>query len=478
VTAEGSTHKTSILRRRGDARRLPTVLGLQLLHLLGSGGEGEVWAAADRDGTVHAVKLIRPDVVAEPVTFGQRAEALARIDDPAFVRVLRARVLGTGDWAGWGAMVMELVDGEPLDDAHLGARAFADLEPLALALDRLHDGVWSDGEPMVHRDVKPANLVRTDDDRVVLVDPSSLRAVGGDMTYVGTPLYVAPEVPAGHVGPAADVYSLAATLLALHSGARGRVLADLLASPDELDVPEGVARALSPAPDERPERCADLVDTTHTVVVRADADPATRPPTGPQTSRTWWRLGLLAAAAAPLAVGLLLTIPVVAIGALLAVAALVALDPALRDPGLAWLPLSVARWLARTLETDDGERERVEETVHGALLLPLLPLVGYVVGLGPQLVVYGTIGQIAGVLTVCAVAATWYALATADPMAPATSPARIAVLPLWVAGTFAAAVTRVAVALDDALRSEEPASPIPGDGGADTDDAAADDRPG
>jgi hypothetical protein len=457
VTVEGSTDQTSILRRRRDARRLPTVLGLQLQHRLGSGGEGEVWAAADADGMVHALKLIRPDVVAEPVAFAARADALARIDDPALVRVLRARVLATGEWAGWGAMVMELVDGEPLHDAHLGAQAFADLEPLALALDRLHGGVWSDGEPMVHRDIKPANLLRTIDDRVVLVDPSSLRSLGGDMTYVGTPLFVAPEVPGGRVGPAADVYSFAATLLALHSGARGDELADLLAAPGDLDIPDAVARALSPAPADRPERCADLVDTTHTVVVRAGSDVG---PTAvrfrPQTSRTWWRLGLLAAAAGPLAAGLLLTVPVLTIGALVAVAALVAIDPALRDPGIAWLPRSVAHWLARTLEADDDERDRVEATVYGALLLPVLPVIGFAAGLGSRMVAYGTVGQITGVMTVCAVTAAWYALATADPHAGVMSPSRIVVLPLWIAGAFAQAVTRVAVALNDALRPDEP----------------------
>ena len=472
MTVEGSTDKTSILRRRRDARRLPTVLGLQLQHRLGSGGEGEVWAAADADGRVHAIKLIRPDVVAEPVAFAERADALARIDDPALVRVLGARVLATGEWAGWGAMVMELVDGEPLHDAYLGAAAFADLEPLALALDRLHAGVWSDGEPMVHRDVKPANLLRTTDDRIVLVDPSSLRAVGGDMTYVGTPLFVAPEVLAGRVGPAADVYSFAATLLALHSGARGDELADLLAAPDELDIPEAVAQALSPASADRPERCADLVDTTRTVVVRAEpgAGPEVVTSFRPQTPRTWWRLGLLAAAAGPLAAGLLLTLPMLTVGALLAVVALVAIDPALRDPGIAWLPRSVAHWLARTLDVEDDERDRVEATVYGALLLPLLPVIGYAVGLGSHMAVYGTIGQIAGVMTVCSVAATWYALATADPHAGVASPARIVVLPLWIAGAFAEAATRVAVALNDALRPDEP--PVAAGDGADPESQA------
>jgi hypothetical protein len=153
VTVDGPIERPRIARRDRAARRLPTVFGMQLLHRIGAGGEGEVWAATARDGSPHAVKLIRPDVVAEPVAFTRRAQALARIDDPALVRVLNARVLGSGEWSGWGAMVMELVEGEPLDDAHLRAAAFADLEPGALALDRRHDGEWSVGDPRGHRDV-------------------------------------------------------------------------------------------------------------------------------------------------------------------------------------------------------------------------------------------------------------------------------------------------------------------------------------
>lgn len=448
MTAKGPTDRTSIARRRRPARRLPTVLGLQLQHRLGVGGEGEVWAAARRDGEVQAVKLIRPDVVAEPVTFARRAQALVHIDDPAFVRVLDARILPSGEWAGWGAMVMELVDGEPLDHAHIGAAAYADLEPLALALDRLHDGSWSGGDVLVHRDVKPANLIRASDDRIVLVDPSSLRTVGGDMTYVGTPLFVAPEVPTGRFGPAADIYSFAATLVALHSGARGDVLADLLTEPDALDVPEPVIQALSLDPLDRPQRCAELVDSTTTVVVRSE--PATEPQAAPQTARTWWRLGLLTAAILPVIGGLLWPAPAIAFLGVAAVAGLVAIDPTARDSTLAWLPLSCARWLTRTLATDDDERERVTAIIHGALLLPLLPVVGVLAGLGPQMVVYGTAGQIAGVVTICALALVWFAVGTFDDQ-PGLSAVRVALLPTWIAGVFALAVAHVLSAIYDAV---------------------------
>lgn len=459
MTVDGSIDRTRIARRQRSARALPTVLGLQLHHRIGTGGEGEVWAASAPDGVVRALKLIRPDVVTEPVTFTRRAESLARIDDPALVRVLNARVLAAGELAGWGAMVMEHIDGDPLDDAHLGPAAFADLEALALALDRLHDGMWSDSDPLVHRDIKPSNLIRAADDRIVLVDPSSLRSVGGDMTYVGTPLFVAPEVPSGRFGPPADVYSFAATLLALHSGARGDDLAALLGAPEDLDLPTPVIRALSPVPTDRPTRCADLVDTRRTVVLRAET-PATdgRPAAGragPQTSRTWWRLGLLTAALMPAIVGLLLPSPVMALAGVVGVAGLLAIDPTLRDPSLAWLPQAVARWLARTLDTDDDERDRVTATIHGAGLLPLVPVVAVALGYGSQMVVLGTAGQVAGVATICALGVTWFAVMTADDDSQRVTPARVVLGPLWAAGMTVQAAVRIAVAINDALQPSE-----------------------
>jgi serine/threonine protein kinase len=473
VPVDRSLDRTMIARERRAARRLPTVLGMQLRHRVGVGGEGEVWAAMAPDNSLRAVKLIRPDVVAEPVAFTRRAQALACIDDPALVRVLNARVLGTGEWAGWGAMVMEFIDGEPLDDAHLGAAAFADLEPLALALDRLHDGVWSDGDPLVHRDVKPSNLIRSDDGRIVLVDPSTLRTVGGDMTYVGTPLFVAPEVLTGRFGPPADVYSFAATLLALHSGARGDALAAMLAQPDGLDVPAPVIDALSPDPEERPSQCAELVDSTRTVVARATADVAGPVPRGgPQTSRTWWRLGLLSAAMLPIITGLILPAPGMMVAGLAVLVGLLLIDPTLRDPSTAWLPLAIADWLVRTLETDDGERERVQAIVHAALLLPLVPPAAVVLGYGPRMVVLGTGGQLSGVATICGLAVTWGAVTTAVDGGGQVTPARAVLSPFWVVGTVAQAIARVVRAISDALAAHEtaPAPPADAAGGAEAPD--------
>jgi hypothetical protein len=460
VTVDGSTDRTTVARGDTGARRLPVVLGLQLRHVIGAGGEGQVWAAATPDGIERALKLIRPDVLTDPKTFARRSRHLARIDDPALVRVHRSAVLTSGEWAGWGAMVMDLVDGVCLDRMRLGAAAFADLARLATALDRLHAGAWSRGEPLVHRDIKPSNLIRTPEDEIVLVDPSSLRSVGGEMTFVGTPVFVAPEVVTGRFGPPADVYSFAATLVALHSGARGDELAELLAEPENLDVPQAVVSALSDRPDERPAGCAELVDPealTVTVVGRTPhaPDALDEDAASPQTARTWWRLGLLSVAAVPLFVGLLLMLPLLTLAGLATTAALLVLEPELRDPSLAWLPLACARWLAWTLQTDDDERERVIATVYGALLLPLLPVLGVLVGLGERMVVLGTVGQIAGVAVVCALALVWMAVTTAGHVDSGLSPIRVMLFPAWVGGVFAQAFARVAGALIAALDAHD-----------------------
>jgi hypothetical protein len=460
VTVDRSTDRTTIARGDTGARRLPAVLGLQLLHVIGAGGEGQVWAAATPDGDERALKLIRPDVLTDPETFARRSHDLARIDDPALVRVHRAAVLTSGEWTGWGAMVMDLVDGDCLDRARLGAAAFADLARLATALDRLHAGEWSRGEPLVHRDVKPSNLIRTPDDDIVLVDPSSLRTVGGDMTFVGTPVFVAPEVVTGRFGPPADVYSFAATLVALHSGARGDELAELLAAPLELDVPQTVIAALSVHPEQRPTHCVDLVDPealTVTVVGRRPRVPA--PPDedapSPQTTRTWLRLGLLSAAAVPLFAGLLLMVPLLALTGIAVTAGLLALEPELRNPSLTWLPLAGARWLGWTLDTDDDERDRVVATVHGALLLPLLPVAGVLAGLGERMVVWGTVGQIAGVAVVLALALVWMAVTTAGHADSGLAPIRVMLVPAWVGGVFVQAFARVAGAVISVLDARD-----------------------
>lgn len=247
------------------------VEGLRLERRIGRGGEGEVWQVRDPQGRRRALKLVRPEALAAPEAVEERAAYLRRIDHPALVRVHRSGLLHGGPLDGWGFVEMDLVEGESLAAAPGDWALLDGLLPLAKALDLLHAGHWSDGRPLVHRDVKPANIVATSDGRLVLVDPSTLRGVdSATVTRIGTPVFAAPEVITGRMGPPADVYSFAVTALALLTGARGGELAELVDRVDQLDVPGGVRAGLAPDPGHRPVSCVALLTDDEPVRV-ADA---------------------------------------------------------------------------------------------------------------------------------------------------------------------------------------------------------------
>ena len=235
------------------------VVGLRLLRLVGSGGEGEVWEAQNERGRQRALKLIRPDALAADAD--DRGRHLLTINHPALVRVYRGGRLSGGSLDGWGFLEMDFIDGPSLQDAPPDPGVLDRLWPLAEALDHLHAGTWTEGLPLVHRDVKPANLVEDTDGELVLVDPSTLRGVDTtELTRIGTPVFSAPEVMTGRFGPPADVYSFAVTVVALLTGARGEELAALLDEAHTLDLPDGVAFALSPVPADRPTSCRAVLE--------------------------------------------------------------------------------------------------------------------------------------------------------------------------------------------------------------------------
>lgn len=163
-------------------------------------------------------------------------------------------------------LVMDWVDGTSLDQV-VAARGAPGMplpsvlrwaEQLAAAIDHLH----THRPVIVHGDVKPANVVLTPDDRVVLVDFGI--ASSGLMASAGTAGYTAPEVLDGQPPtPAADVYGLAATMLALLTG---RPPGEVRPPWDGVDptAVQVIERALRPGlslePQRRPGSAGELVE--------------------------------------------------------------------------------------------------------------------------------------------------------------------------------------------------------------------------
>lgn len=185
-----------------------------LLDRLGEGGMGEVWRARQlsTDRAV-AIKLIRPGIA--PARFTQEVSALGKLDHPGVVRLLQA-----GQHEGRPFLVLELVAGpsvaQLLADSRMEPRMAAKtVQEAAEALAAGH------AVGLVHRDLKPGNLLRDSQGRIRVTDFGLVKdlslaeaaTVAGDQ--LGTPNYMAPEQVDSRSGPisaATDVYGLGATL--------------------------------------------------------------------------------------------------------------------------------------------------------------------------------------------------------------------------------------------------------------------------
>ncbi|MEU1184371.1 serine/threonine-protein kinase [Streptomyces sp. NPDC005820] len=198
----------------------------RLLAKLGHGGMGTVWRAKDEivDREVAVKEPRVPDHLPERERANafermrREARAAARLDHPAVVNVHDVAVVDGQPW-----IVMELVHGRSLgsvlQEGTLSAREAAriGLQVLA-ALEAAH------AAGILHRDVKPDNILLGRHDRIVLTDfgiahiegETSLTDTGG---FVGSPEYIAPERVLGQrPGPACDLWSLGVVLYAATEG--------------------------------------------------------------------------------------------------------------------------------------------------------------------------------------------------------------------------------------------------------------------
>ncbi|WP_338782593.1 serine/threonine-protein kinase [Streptomyces sp. DG1A-41] len=257
--------------RQGNRERL--LAGrYRLGKVLGRGGMGTVWRAQDETlGRTVAVKELRfPSNIDEEekrrlITRTLReAKAIARIRNNSAVTVFDVVQEDDRPW-----IVMELVEGKSLAEV---IREDGLLEPKRAAevglavLDVLRS---AHREGILHRDVKPSNVLIAEDGRVVLTD-FGIAQVEGDPSItstgmlVGAPSYISPERARGHKpGPAADLWSLGGLLYAAVEGAppydKGSAIATLTAVMTE--------------PLEEPKNAGPLKDVIHGLLTK---DPAKR----------------------------------------------------------------------------------------------------------------------------------------------------------------------------------------------------------
>lgn len=190
---------------------MPEVPGYVLRERIGRGADATVWRAepAGSPGRLVAVKLIDDPAPGAARIIEREAEALARLSHPSILQVLDIVPLDDGlalvtPFTTGGSLAARLAATpgglDPQEVCEVGAR-------LASALAVAHDA------GLVHRDVKPANVLFDREAQPLLADFGTARLIGAVDDVAGTPGYLDPDVPAGQPPDAAtDIYALGVTL--------------------------------------------------------------------------------------------------------------------------------------------------------------------------------------------------------------------------------------------------------------------------
>jgi len=254
---------------------LPTLAGFAVLERIGQGGMGEVFRCTrDSDGLPVAVKILTPQMAAVPDyvrRFGREAAAMAQLDHPGIVRLL-----GRGKAGHHVYIAMELIDGESLRMWAHKHRPTA--RQLAMLLSQVaHALAYAHARAVVHRDLKPDNVLVTKDLRTKVLDfgLAGLHAEGAQCltqsnVAMGTANYMAPEQrkDAKRADHKADIYSFGVMTYELLTGELpvgkfappSRLVADLDPRWDAL-----IERCLLPDPGARPHSALELANALETL---------------------------------------------------------------------------------------------------------------------------------------------------------------------------------------------------------------------
>src|SRR5436309_8580633 len=208
------------------SRAAPAAVGnYDLLEKIAEGGMGAIYRGRHRHtGQIVAVKIMPPHMASKPVLlkrFGQEFRAASRLDHPNVVRAL-----DYGESGDMPYLVMEFVEGESLgsklerDGRIPEPDAIRIIAQVAQGLHRAHK------QNLIHRDVKPDNILVTNEGVAKLADLGLVRETDTDLNLtktgrgLGTPHFMAPEQfrNAKNADVRCDIYSLGATLYQMVTG--------------------------------------------------------------------------------------------------------------------------------------------------------------------------------------------------------------------------------------------------------------------
>ena len=271
---------------------LPRIDGYEVLAKIGSGGMATVYRARDcQTGAVVALKLLSPEAGASAVVrkrFEQEFQAARRLDHPNIVRTLDHGRAEAGPY-----LVMEFVEGESLGDRIQRAGPLPPAEAVRVVVEVAKALDYAHQQGLIHRDVKPDNILLTADGRARLTDFGLVKQLTEDVDLtrpgqgLGTLNFIAPEQlqNARGIDRRCDVYALGATLYMAVTGRcpfQGRSHSQVIRKKltNELSVPRALMPSLSEDLDriirramhpDRGQRLATCAEFWHELTARGGA---------------------------------------------------------------------------------------------------------------------------------------------------------------------------------------------------------------
>ncbi len=243
----------------------------ELLDRIGRGGMGVVWKARDTEsGDIVAIKLLHNINAADPeyiARLEREVEIARRIESPRCVTAL-----GLGRREGIPYLVMEFVEGKSLRDLQQEKGKLPWDEAKRITRQVAEGLAAAHAAGVIHRDIKPGNILVTADGSVKLVDfgisrANDLTSITGTSTQLGTPAYMAPD---SLNDERSDLYSLGVVLYEMLAGAppfggesQAEVVVQHIRNEPKLDVLPAAAQRivvwlLQKDPNARPQSAAAL----------------------------------------------------------------------------------------------------------------------------------------------------------------------------------------------------------------------------